>query len=131
MKKKVMIIPGISKPNLPFNHVVKAGGFLFLTSQLSVNLKTGDIKNGTIVEQTQQSLENVKFLLSHCGATMDDIVKVVIYMRNLKDFDKVNQVYRKYFTQGNEPARVAVQAISPIDGVDIEIEVVAFNCKEN
>jgi 2-iminobutanoate/2-iminopropanoate deaminase len=96
-----------------------------------VNLKTGDIKNGTIVEQTQQSLENVKFLLSHCGATMDDIVKVVIYMRNLKDFDKVNQVYRKYFTQGNEPARVAVQAISPIDGVDIEIEVVAFNCKEN
>lgn len=131
MKKEVMIIQGISKPNLPFNHVVKAGGFLFLTSQLSVNLKTGDIKNGTIVEQTQQSLENVKFLLSHCGATMDDIVKVVIYMRNLKDFDKVNQVYRKYFTQGNEPARVAVQAISPIDGVDIEIEVVAFNCKEN
>jgi 2-iminobutanoate/2-iminopropanoate deaminase len=126
-----MIIQGISKPNLPFNHIVKAGGFLFLTSQLSVNLKTGDIKNGTIVEQTQQSLENVKFLLSHCGATMDDIVKVVIYMRNLKDFDKVNQVYRKYFTQGNEPARVAVQAISPIDGVDIEIEVVAFNCKEN
>ena len=131
MKKEVMIIQGISKPNLPFNHVVKAGGFLFLTSQLSVNIKTGDIKNGTIVEQTQQSLENVKFLLSHCGATMDDIVKVVIYMRNLKDFDKVNQVYRKYFTQGNEPARVAVQAISPIDGVDIEIEVVAFNCKEN
>jgi 2-iminobutanoate/2-iminopropanoate deaminase len=131
MKKEVMIIQGISKPNLPFNHIVKAGGFLFLTSQLSVNLKTGDIKNGTIVEQTQQSLENVKFLLSHCGATMDDIVKVVIYMRNLKDFDKVNQVYRKYFTQGNEPARVAVQAISPIDGVDIEIEVVAFNCKEN
>jgi 2-iminobutanoate/2-iminopropanoate deaminase len=131
MKKKVMIIPGISKPNLPFNHVVKAGGFLFLTSQLSVNIKTGDIKNGTIVEQTQQSLENVKFLLSHCGATMDDIVKVVIYMRNLKDFDKINQVYCKYFTQGNEPARVAVQAISPIDGVDIEIEVVAFNCKEN
>jgi len=131
MKKEVMIIQGISKPNLPFNHIVKAGGFLFLTSQLSVNIKTGDIKNGTIVEQTQQSLENVKFLLSHCGATMDDIVKVVIYMRNLKDFDKVNQVYRKYFTQGNEPARVAVQAISPIDGVDIEIEVVAFNCKEN
>ena len=131
MKKEVMIIQGISKPNLPFNHIVKAGGFLFLTSQLSVNLKTGDIKNGTIVEQTQQSLENVKFLLSHCGATIDDIVKVVIYMRNLKDFDKVNQVYRKYFTQGNEPARVAVQAISPIDGVDIEIEVVAFNCKEN
>jgi enamine deaminase RidA (YjgF/YER057c/UK114 family) len=52
-------------------------------------------------------------------------------MRNLKDFDKINQVYCKYFTQGNEPARVAVQAISPIDGVDIEIEVVAFNCKEN
>ena len=126
MKKKVMIIPGITKPNLPFNHVIQAGRFLFLTSQLSSDLKTGEIKSGTIAEQTRQSLDNIKLLLEGCGATMDDIVKTVIYMRDLKDFDKVNEVYCEYFTKGNEPARVAMQATSPLEGIDIEIEVVAF-----
>jgi len=64
-----MIIPGIAKPDLPFNHVVRADRFLFLTSQLSVDLKTGIIQSGNIVEQTQRSLDNIKFLLSSCGAT--------------------------------------------------------------
>ena len=126
MKKKVITIPGITEPDLPFNHAIQAGRFLFLTSQLSSDLKTGKIKGGTIVEQTRQSLDNIKFLLESCGATMDDIVKTVIYMRDLKDFDKVNEVYCKYFTKGSEPARVAMQAISPLESIDIEIEVVAF-----
>ena len=126
MKREIMIIPGIAKPDLPFNHVVRADRFLFLTSQLSVDLKTGIIQSGNIVEQTQRSLDNIKFLLANCGATMDDIVKVVIYMRNLKDFDKVNEIYSQYFTKGNEPARVTIQAISPIENIDIEIEIVAF-----
>jgi enamine deaminase RidA (YjgF/YER057c/UK114 family) len=47
-------------------------------------------------------------------------------MRNLKDFDKVNEIYSQYFTKGNEPARVTMQAISPIENIDIEIEIVAF-----
>jgi len=126
MKKEIIVIPGITKPNLPFNHVVRAGRLLFLTSQLSVDLKTGVINTGNIIEQTQRSLDNIKFLLGHCGATMDDIVKVVIYMRDLRDFDKVNEIYSKYFTKGNEPARVTMQAISPIENVDIEIEVMAY-----
>jgi 2-iminobutanoate/2-iminopropanoate deaminase len=121
-----MIIPGITKPDLPFNHVVRADRFLFLTSQLSVDLKTGIIQSGNIIEQTRRSLDNIKFLLASCGATMEDIVKVVIYMRNLKDFDKVNEIYSQYFTKGNEPARVTMQAISPIENIDIEIEIVAF-----
>jgi 2-iminobutanoate/2-iminopropanoate deaminase len=126
MEREIMTIPGIAKPGLPFNHVVRADRFLFLTSQLSVDLKTGIIQKGNIVEQTQRSLDNIKFLLASCGATMDDIVKVVIYMRNLKDFNKVNEIYSQYFTKGNEPARVTMQAISPIESVDIEIEIIAF-----
>jgi 2-iminobutanoate/2-iminopropanoate deaminase len=126
MKREIIIIPAITKPDLPFNHVVRADRFLFLTSQLSMDLKTGIIQSGNIVEQTQRSLDNIKFLLANCGATMDDIVKVVIYMRNLKDFDKVNEIYSQYFTKGNEPARVTMQAISPIENIDIEIEIVAF-----
>ena len=67
----------------------------------------------------------MKFLLESCGATMDDIVKMVVYMRDVNDFDKMNQVYRECFTRGREPARVTVQVPSPMKEFDIEIEVIA------
>jgi 2-iminobutanoate/2-iminopropanoate deaminase len=126
LKKQIISVPGIPVPESPFNHVVKAGDFIFLTSQLSTDLKTGKIISGDITVQTTLALENVKFLLQQCQATMDDIVKVVIYMRNIKEFDRMNAVYRKYFTVGSEPARVTVQATSPIKDIDIEIEVTAI-----
>ena len=120
-----MRIAGIRKPDSPFNHVVKAGKFLFLTSQLSSNLRTGKIIGGTMKEQTRNALNNVKFLMQASGGTMNDIVKVVIYMRDLSKFGEMNAVYRKYFEEGEEPARVTVQALSPIQEVDIEIEATA------
>ncbi|OGO38868.1 MAG: hypothetical protein A2W35_08035 [Chloroflexi bacterium RBG_16_57_11] len=118
-------MPGIVPSETGFSHVVRAGGFLFLTSQLSADLSTGRIIGGDIMTQARQALENVKFLLASCGATMDDIVKVNIYLRNTSDRQKVNQVYREYFTKGQEPAKVTVQATSPIDGIDLEVEVTA------
>lgn len=125
MKKEIIEIKGIRKPESPFNHVVKAGDFLFLTSQLSCDLRTGRIIGGTTGEQTRRAMDNVKFLLNASGATMNDVVKVVVYMRDLSKFGEMNSVYREYFEDGEEPARVAVQAPSPIDEVDIEIEVTA------
>jgi 2-iminobutanoate/2-iminopropanoate deaminase len=99
--------------------------FLFLTSQLSADLTTGEILDGDIEQQTRRAMENVKQLLAACGATMDDIVKAVLYLRNVQDRHRVNAIYREYFTKGQEPAKVTVQAPSPIDGIDIEIEVTA------
>ncbi len=126
MKKEILKIPGVKVPESPFNHVVKAGNFLFLTSQLSTDLKTGEIIDRSIEEQTKKALENIKFLLESCESGMDDIVKVVIFLRNIQDFDTMDDIYRQYFTKGLEPARVTVQAQSPIKGVDIEIEVTAI-----
>jgi len=57
---------------------------------------------------------------------MDDILKVVVYMRDIKDFEQMNRIYRKYFLEGQEPARVTIQALSPIKDIDIEIEVIAL-----
>lgn len=125
MKKEIVTVSGIQATSSTFNHVVRAGDFLFLTSQISADLKTGQILGGDIAAQTRQALENIKLLLASCGATMDDIARVVIYLRNVNDRTKVNQVYREYFTKGQEPAKVTVQAPSPIEGIDIEIEVTA------
>ena len=97
MKKEIIIINGIKNPDAPLNHVVKAGNLLFLSSQLSVDLKTNKILDGDITKQTRQALENIKFLLKSSGATMDDIIKMVVYIRDIKDFEQMNRVYREYF----------------------------------
>ena len=127
MKKEIIRFKGITAPPSPFNHAVKAGDFLFLSSQLSADLKEHKILGGDIQEQTKQALENIKFLLESSGSSMDAIVKIVIYMKDIKkDFDVMNRIYQEYFKEGEEPARVTVQALSPIDKIDIEIEATAM-----
>jgi len=125
LKKETIKVDGIQKPSSPFNHVVKAGDFLFLTSQLSADLRTNKIIGGTMKEQTRNALNNVKFLMQASGGTMKDIVKVVIYMRDPSKFGEMDAVYREYFEEGEEPARVTVQAPSPVEKVDVEVEVTA------
>jgi 2-iminobutanoate/2-iminopropanoate deaminase len=125
MKKEVMNILGIAVPDSPFNHVVRAGKTLYLTSQLSADLKTGEIIKGNITEQTRRALENIKFLLESSGSSMDNIVKAVVYMRDVTKFNEMDKVYRGYFKKGLEPARTTIQAPSPIQDIDVEIEVTA------
>lgn len=125
MKKEIIRIEGIASPDVPFNHVVKAGGFLFFSSQLSVDLKTNEILPGSVSEQTRKALENLQFLLESSGGTMEDIVKVVIYLRDNKDFAEMNGVYREFFEPGHEPTRVTIQSPSPIESIDVEIEAIA------
>ena len=117
IKKEVLDIKGIKKPSSPFNHVIKAGNFLFLTSQLSTDLKTNKIIPGNISEQTKNALENMKFLLESSGSNMDNVLKVSIFMKDIKEFNEMNRVYEKYFKPGKEPARVTVQSLSPIEGI--------------
>ena len=125
MKKQVVDIAGVKKPATGFNHVVKAGNFIFLSSQLSTDLKTGEIIRGDIKKQTKKAMENIKYLLSQCGGSMDDIVKIVIYFRKPKDRAEINEIYKQYFTYGREPAKISIQAPSPIEGIDVEIEAIA------
>jgi len=126
MKKEIVNIKDMPKSNLPFNHVVKAGNTLYLTSQLSCNLITREILKGSIKDQTRNAMENIKYLLEKANSSMENILDVTIYMRNLNDFHAVNDVYREYFAFGEEPARVVVKAESPLENIDIEIKATAL-----
>lgn len=131
MNKEIINPNGVITPPSPFNHIVKAGNFIFLSSQLSADLKLHKILGGSIREQTKQALENIKFLLESAGSSMDNVVKIVVYMKDVKnDFNAMNEIYRKYFKKGEEPARVTVQALSPIESIDIEIEATAIISNE-
>ena len=126
MKKEIVNVPGVKKTESPFSHIVKGGNILYLTSQLSCDLKTGEIIPGDIEVQTKNALENIKYLLEGANSSLANVVKMVIYLRNTSDFGKMNQVYRAYFKDGEQPARVTVQAMSPIESIDIEIEATAL-----
>lgn len=125
MKKEIVKIDGINNRPGTFHHVVKANGFLFLSSQLSCDLKTGEIIPGNIKEQTKRTMDNIKFLIESAGSKMEDVVKIVIYMRDTKYRKDINEVYAQYFESGTEPAKVSIQAPSPIPGIDVEIEATA------
>ena len=100
MQKQVVLVPGIATPPSPFNHVVRAGDFIFVSSQLSVNLATHTILSGDIASQTRQALENLKLLLEGCGTSLADVVKTTVYMRDVGEFDAMNQIYGEYFQKG-------------------------------
>lgn len=99
---------------------------LYLTSQLSCDLKTGLILPGDAASQTKNALANVKYLLEGAGSSLTKVVKAVIYMRHANDLPEIDRAYREFFPDGEYPARVAVEAASPIPGVDVEIEITAL-----
>lgn len=131
MKREILAIPGVRRPDSPFSHVVRAGNFLFLTSQLSSDLGSGKLIGGSVGEQTRRALDNIKLLLEASGSGMASVVKTTVYMRDVGSFGEMNSAYREYFDEGEEPARVTVQAPSPIEGIDVEIDAIAVTSKQD
>jgi 2-iminobutanoate/2-iminopropanoate deaminase len=109
----------------PYSQAVKtAGGMLFVSGQIPLVPATGAVVEGGIVEQTTQVLENLKAIVTAAGYTLSDVVKTTVYITNMGDFGKVNEIYGKYFTE-NCPARVCVEVSKLPNDVLVEIDVIA------
>ncbi len=107
----------------PYVHAVKAGELLFLSGQLGLNPEDGILREG-IEAQTKQSLENLKTVLEGCGSDLDHVVKTSIFIADMGDFGKVNEVYAQYFTK-ELPARSCVAVKELPKSALVEIEVIA------
>ena len=103
MKREVIQIPGVKTANLPFSHVVKAGDILYLSSQISCDLQTGFIIPGDVAAQTRRAMDNIEHLLVNAGSSMEHVLRVRVYTRNVSEFDEMNNVYREYFRESEEP----------------------------
>lgn len=109
----------------PYSQAVKtAGGMLFVSGQIPLVPATGAVVEGGIVEQTTQVLENLKAIVTAADYTLSDVVKTTVYITNMGDFGKVNEIYGKYFTE-NCPARVCVEVSKLPKDVLVEIDVIA------
>ena len=120
MKKEVFTPKGMKVFGGPVAEATIAGGFAFISGQISLDPVTGDIKHGTIEEETEQALSNLKLIVEEMGATLDDVVKCDVFLSTMKDFDAMNVVYAKFFGEENPPARCGV-ALELWGGMKIEV----------
>lgn len=107
-----------------YSQAVKANGFLFVSGQIPLDPFTGEMVYGGIEIQTAQVLNNIKAILDAEGLTFQQVVKTIVFLRNMKDFAKMNKVYGEYFAE-EPPARSCVEVARLPRDVEVEIEVVA------
>ena len=110
----------------PFSHAVKAGNFLFVTGQMPT-LPTDPTKlvEGDITSQTHQVMKNLKTVLTAANASLENVVFVRIYLVNFQDFDKMNAVYKSYFSSDKLPARTCIGVTGLAVGASVEIDLIA------
>lgn len=112
------------KPIGPYSQATKANGFLFMSGQVALDPKTGEMTGNDIRQQTQRVMENIKGILEAAGSNLHHVVKTTVFVKDLNDFPAMNEIYGRYFTSA-PPARSTVEvARLPKDAL-VEIEVVA------
>jgi 2-iminobutanoate/2-iminopropanoate deaminase len=124
MEKSIIKTEDAPTPVGPYSQAVKVGNLLFVSGQGPINPKTRKKVSGGIREQTRQVLENINNILKAAGLSLENIVKVTVFIRDIKDFSEMNEVYKEYF-KSNPPARTTVQAVPPGD-IAIEIDAIAY-----
>jgi len=126
MNKQVIRTEKAPLPVGPYSQAVKAGDFLFISGQVPIDPKTGKVVIGDITIQTKQTLENIKAILGTAGLSLKDIVKVTVFLKDVKDFKRMNETYGTYFKE-DPPARTTVQAQLAMEELLIEIDAVAYS----
>jgi 2-iminobutanoate/2-iminopropanoate deaminase len=125
MGKRVIQTEKAPKAIGPYSQAIQAGNFLFLSGQIPLDPKTGELVKGDIRQQTQQVLENIKGVLESQKLGMEDVVKVTIFLKDIGNFNQVNEVYATYFPS-SPPARSTVEVAKLPRDADIEIEAIAI-----
>jgi 2-iminobutanoate/2-iminopropanoate deaminase len=110
----------------PYSQAVRAGGLLFLSGQIPLDPVSGAIVGDDIAAQTQRVLENVAAVLAGAGSSFDDVVKTTIFVVDMADYPKVNEVYGRFFREPY-PARSTVQVAALPRAARVEVEVVAIS----
>lgn len=112
-------------PRLPFSSAVRAGDYVFVSGQIGHIDSQGKEIEG-IEGQVRQCLENMKKVLAQAGSSLEEVVKVTVFLRNQADFAKMNEVYKSYFTK-NLPARSTVVAQLALPSMLVEIDCIAYS----
>ncbi len=113
------------RPAGPYSQAVRAGGFIFVAGQGGVDPSTGRFVSGGVEEQTRQTLKNIEAILEAAGSSLDDVVKVSVFLKDVGDFQAMNKVFAEFFKEP-PPARTTVGVSFVVPEMIVEIDVVAY-----
>jgi|TARA_B100001939_G_scaffold308834_1_gene289731 2-iminobutanoate/2-iminopropanoate deaminase len=124
--KKIIKTENAPKPIGPYNQAVIAGNYLFISGQIALNPKSGELITDEIKRETTQVMENLKAILSEASLTFENVVKTTIFLSSMDDFADVNEIYGSYLNDSTAPARETVQVSKLPVGVNVEISMIAM-----
>jgi 2-iminobutanoate/2-iminopropanoate deaminase len=127
-KKAEIRTPNAPRAIGPYSQGVKSGGLIFVSGQIPLDPGTGMVVNAGIGVQTRRALENLTAVLEAAGAGLDDVVKTTVYMRDLSEFNEMNEAYGEFF-KAPYPARATVEVKGLPKGAAIEIDATAVGGK--
>ncbi len=126
MKKNIIATANAPAAIGPYSQAIDCGSFIVTPGQIPIDPATGNLVEGGITAQTRQSLTNVKAVVEAAGLTMDHVAKTTVFLQNMADFAAMNAVYAEFFTEGNYPARSAVEVGALPKGALVEIETICI-----
>lgn len=124
MSKQVISTPNAPAAIGPYSQAVRVGNLVFVSGQIPLDPATGQLVGGDIGVQTEQVLENLAAILEAAGSSLAQVVKATVYLRDLGEFGRMNEVYVKFFGE-SPPARATVQVARLPREAAVEIDVVA------
>jgi 2-iminobutanoate/2-iminopropanoate deaminase len=124
MEKEIIVTEKVPSAIGPYSQAVRVGELLFISGQLGIDPTNGELAE-EIEKQTKQAFENLKAILEAGGSSLEEVVKVNVFLRNMDNFSVMNEIYASYFTE-QFPARCCVEVSKLPKEAEVEIDVIAL-----
>lgn len=123
--KKIIETKNAPAPIGPYNQAILSGNTLYISGQIPMDPKTNELVSGNIKTETKQSMENLAAILKAANMTFEHVVKSCIFLKDMHQFNEVNEVYASYFDAATAPARETVEVANLPKFVNVEISMIA------
>jgi 2-iminobutanoate/2-iminopropanoate deaminase len=123
--KKIIITKNAPAPIGPDSQAVLKGNMLYTSGQIAIDPQTGSLVLGDIKIETKLVMENLKSVLAEAGMTFENVLKASIFISDMENFSKINEVYASYFNEATAPARETVEVANLPKYVNVEISLIA------
>ena len=125
--KKIIETPNAPAPIGPYSQAVLYDDTLYTSGQIAIDPTTGNLVSGDIAKETEQVMKNINAVLREAKMNFSHVLKTTIYIKDMNDFQKINEVYGSFFDEATAPARETVEVARLPKDVNVEISVLARN----
>jgi 2-iminobutanoate/2-iminopropanoate deaminase len=125
MGKQTFVTDKAAVTGGPYSQAIIHNGLIYLSGQGAVDPETNELRLGTIEEEAELALTNVKIILEEAGSSLENVLRVMVYLLKMDEYGRFNEVYRRYFPE-NPPARTCIQAGELPFETRVEIDLIAF-----